>query len=188
MLYSPALYALPEEFSPEGFEIRSIRDSEMKEWGEKLHPACGFSSKSEAYCADFLKKALPGGIQVAVELATDRLAASASAQHFDKETPGGLGWVMALPEIRGKKLGAAVVAAAMNFGIKQGLSFMALSTDDFRLPAIGLYLKYGWRPYLYAEDMPGRWRKVLAELNIPADSVECYTLSEKFEFRSQGTL
>ena len=188
MLYSPDQSPLPELFIPEGFEIRALELSDLKEWGEILHPACEFSFKDSEYCANFFKLALPGGIIGAYEKSSGRLAATATAQYMECEIPGGLGWVMALPEIRGKKLGAAVVAAAMNHGIRNGLSLMCLATDDHRLPAIGLYLKYGSRPYLFAEDMPDRWRNVLKNLNLAPETVEDYSLSEDLKVKVNHTL
>ena len=86
---------------------------------------------------------------------------------------------MTHPELRGRKLGAAVTAAAMNHGVEAGLKFMCLATDDFRIPAISIYLKFGWRPFLYAEDMAERWKKVCADLNLAPSSLEDYSLDEE---------
>ena len=172
MLYSPALKPLPEVVVPAGFELRPLRKEELAEWGMKLHPACGFSPKDEAYFEIYLPRVIPGGIMVCAEKSTGRIAASAAAQFSEAEVPGGLGWVMALPEMRGRGLGAAVTAAAMVFGVKHGLKIMCLLTDDSRLPAINLYLKFGWRPWLCGEDMPERWRKILTALGIPPEKCE----------------
>ena len=117
---------------------------------------------------------------VCAEKSTGRIAASAAAQYSEAEIPGGLGWVMALPEMRGRGLGAAVTAA-MAFGVKYGLKIMCLLTDDSRLPAINLYLKFGWRPWLCAEDMPERWRKILRELKIAPETVEIYHPGEAYD-------
>ncbi len=40
-------------------------------------------------------------------------------------------------------------------------------TDDWRLPAIGLYLSLGFDPVMEREDMPSRWRAIMAELEKP---------------------
>ena len=42
-----------------------------------------------------------------------------------------------------------------------------LSTDDWRLPAIKVYLKLGYEPLLYADDMKGRWKAVCGKLGWP---------------------
>jgi mycothiol synthase len=36
-----------------------------------------------------------------------------------------------------------------------------LSTDDFRIPAIAIYLSLGFRPFLYDDDMQNRWKTIL---------------------------
>ena len=38
-----------------------------------------------------------------------------------------------------------------------------LTTDDWRIPAIRSYIKSGFRPVLYEDDMEERWTKVLGE-------------------------
>ena len=180
MLYSPELKPLPEVVEPAGFELRPLRKEELKEWGMTLHPACGFTPKDDAYFQIYLPRIVPEGIMVCVEKSTGRIAASAVAQLAEGGIPGGLGWVMALPEMRGRGLGAAVTAAAMRLGAAYGLKVMCLLTDDVRLPAIGLYLKFGWRPWLWAEDMPGRWRKILNELKIAPGTIENYRPDEAY--------
>jgi len=44
-----------------------------------------------------------------------------------------------------------------------------LGTEDFRLAAISIYLKLGWRPFLYREEMEARWREVFAGLGWEFD-------------------
>ncbi len=41
-----------------------------------------------------------------------------------------------------------------------------LFTDDWRLPAIGLYLSMGFEPQMNREDMPGRWDRIRAKLKV----------------------
>jgi mycothiol synthase len=39
-----------------------------------------------------------------------------------------------------------------------------LSTEDERLAAIHIYLKFGWQPLLYTAGMDERWRRIEATL------------------------
>jgi hypothetical protein len=39
-----------------------------------------------------------------------------------------------------------------------------LGTEDLRTAAIAIYLKLGWRPYIYRSGMEARWRIILARL------------------------
>ncbi len=54
-----------------------------------------------------------------------------------------------------------------------GVERSFLGTDDFRLTAINVYLKLGWRPFLYQEDMEGRWRHIYGKLGRPFERTEC---------------
>ena len=51
--------------------------------------------------------------------------------------------------------------------IQAGYEEIYLRTDDFRLPALKVYLKLGYEPLLYADDMKGRWKAVCAKLGWP---------------------
>jgi mycothiol synthase len=41
-----------------------------------------------------------------------------------------------------------------------------LGTQDFRLSAIKTYLKLGWMPNIYNEEMYYRWMNIYKDLNI----------------------
>ena len=55
----------------------------------------------------------------------------------------------------------------MTFFAEQGYESIILLTDDWRLPAIGLYLSLGFDPVMEREDMPSRWQAIMAELEKP---------------------
>ena len=48
--------------------------------------------------------------------------------------------------------------------IEKGYDNVVLYTDDWRLPAIGLYLSMGFEPRMDREDMPKRWERIRAKL------------------------
>ncbi len=79
---------------------------------------------------------------------------------------GCLHYVAARPEGRGMGAGAAVTTAVLQRNEQLGLPDCILTTDDFRLAAIKIYLSLGWVPVLYAPDMRGRWQRVLDTLGI----------------------
>ena len=99
--------------------------------------------------------------------ATGALVATSIAQH--RATPlhprgGEVGWIAADPEHKGRGLGLAVTAAAVARFIAAGYRRIYLMTDDFRLPAIAVYLKLGFEPFFYAPDMADRWAAVRKQL------------------------
>lgn len=76
--------------------------------------------------------------------------------------------VGSLPETRGRGVGHAMMAQALQMGEERGVLHSVLTTDDFRLAAIKTYLDAGFLPVLYHDpdsDMKARWDKVLAELH-----------------------
>ena len=49
--------------------------------------------------------------------------------------------------------------------VKRGYGKIILFTDDWRLPAIGLYLSMGFEPQMSGEDMPERWDAIHRSLH-----------------------
>lgn len=65
---------------------------------------------------------------------------------------------------KGQGAGGAVSAACINYAIHHQIQRMSLRTDEFRIPAIKIYYKLGFRPDLYQPDMRERWIWVMKEL------------------------
>ena len=73
------------------------------------------------------------------------------------------------PAHTGKGLGTGVVSAATERLVAEGYGRAYLSTDDWRLSAISIYLKLGWKPLLFAPDMETRWLTVFGKLRKEAN-------------------
>ena len=67
-------------------------------------------------------------------------------------------------EAKGLGAGGAVCAACINYAIAHGIKSMTLKTDEFRIPAIRIYYKLGFRPLLFEPDMRERWTGVMKEM------------------------
>ena len=75
--------------------------------------------------------------------------------------------VAAHPDSRGKGIGHAMLAYALEKLEARGCTYSILTTDDFRLAAIKTYLDAGFRPVLWADpesDQRARWDAVIAQL------------------------
>ncbi len=148
----------------------TVRPLEKKEWEQyrRLRLECGFDHWTDEKIEEFYKEhAIKDGIIVAVKDDTGELAASATAEYGELDTPdfpGTLGWVMTKPGFGGMGLGRAVSAAATKALVDAGIKPVYLLTDDFRVPAVALYLKMGWKPWLFQEDMQERWEKLCSQL------------------------
>ena len=80
-----------------------------------------------------------------------------------------LDYVISSPDRRRLGLGRAVCTAVARFHVERGYPAVSLFTDDWRLPAIGLYLSLGFEPDMHREDMPGRWDAIRAKLASAGD-------------------
>lgn len=106
---------------------------------------------------------MPGGFFVVEYLPDGTIVASAIANHSPSpHHPNGgvLDWVMADPEHKGKGLGRAVTIAVTRLLIERGYRRIYLLTDDWRIPALKIYLQLGWQPLILSEDMQARWNEV----------------------------
>ena len=121
---------------------------------------------------DLMKHTLPDGFFVVEHLPTGTVVAASTAAVYKKsQHPDGhsLQWVVAHSDHRGTGAGQATIAAASQVLVDHAPNYSYLSTDDFRIPAISIYLKLGWKPLLYQDDQIGRWVRIFGILDIPFD-------------------
>ncbi len=152
----------PEAIVPASYELRTFRSGD-EEGYKRLMERAGFPNWGDTNLKQTLATSLPGGIFFAAERVSGALAATAAAQHSPTEMHpfgGALGWVASDPDHRGRGLGTAVCACVVKRLLDAGYSDIHLLTDDFRLAAIKIYLKQGWMPFLFADDMKERWRVI----------------------------
>ena len=124
---------------------------------------------------EILERTLEGGFFVIEHVASKMLVSSGQAwrgsimpRHFDA---GQMGWLVTDPAHAGRGLGTIVAACATNRLAEEGYRRPCLATEDFRLAAISIYLKLGWVPYMYREDMAPRWRAIFARLGREYEEV-----------------
>ena len=77
---------------------------------------------------------------------------------------GVLDFVVTHPDHRGKGLGRATCTEVARFLVSRGCKTITLGTDDWRLPAIHIYLSMGFNPVINRDDMPRRWAAVYENL------------------------
>jgi len=173
MIFDAAKYPVPDYAVP-GYRI-TRHGSEARETYLELRRGTGWNDLPNP---EFLhKKVLSEGLIFGEDSATGKPVASATAEWTDfAEYPqlAALGQVMCLEAYRGKKLGLAVSLEAMRVAVERGYRYMSLLTDDYRIPALKIYLGTGWRPWLWDVDMPERWRKICVALNYDYDQLAKY--------------
>ncbi len=151
----------------DGFTLRPYRHEDEKSY-LALRVASGFTEWNSRALFEYMQRVLPDGCMVIAD-ADNNIVAAATAQLYTQTLwpyNGVIGWVMSTPEVRGKGLGKAVVAAATRRLLTYGFKRAMLTTDDFRDAAVAVYLKLGWRPWMVDDDMPARWAAMYEKLGI----------------------
>ena len=161
---APALPPLPD-----GYILRQYTDADADQYLALMHKA-GFTDWPRERLEGLKHSLLPDSFFVVEHRPSKTVVATALATHSPTELhPFGaqLGWVAGDPEHKGRKLGMIVSAAATARMLQAGYRRVYLQTDDFRLPAIKVYLDLGYEPLLYCEGMTERWQDVEAALAKP---------------------
>ena len=187
MIFNAETTPLPRREIPAGFRLRALAENEL-ELLNGLRLSAGFVSWTPDQLRQLFERALPEGILLFEDTAAGRLAASATAaasKLADHSGHGSLDWVMAHPDYRGRHLGSAVCTLVMQKLYAAGYRTFVLLTDDHRLPAITVYLRLGWHPWLYQEDMGSRWRIVAEKLDRSFDSLGALPPDSVFPARQE---
>jgi len=161
--------ARPGAELPAEYELRTYDPGDEDAYLDLLQSA-GFNQSGEGTALTYLRHTLPGGCFLVVHRPTGQLVATATANHepsSERLAAGDMGWLAARPEHSGKGLGRAVCAAATARLLELGYEWISLNTDDYRLPALVIYLRLGYVPYLFAPDMLTRWQAVCETLGWP---------------------
>lgn len=159
--------------APEGYLVRQYESRDRDAYLELFHLAFEASDP----LPDVLATRLDSGFFIIEHGDSGILAASCVAQVKPRARypeGGELGWLVADPAHSGRGLGTLVAALVANRLADEGYEQAYLLTEDFRLPALSIYLKLDWRPNLFQDDMEGRWRAIFASLDRPFDVADCY--------------
>ncbi|MFF2093856.1 GNAT family N-acetyltransferase [Paenibacillus sp. NPDC058174] len=154
---------LPGFHCPTGYRLRPFQPDDERNWEDLIR----YSFTREVKFAEKIGDHVP--------FYTDRLlficrgdqpvATAAAWERADGEDHSWyLHMVGVLPEYSGKGLGYAVSLAALHKVREAGGESVLLETDDFRLPAIRIYMKLGFQPLHTDESHPERWERILREV------------------------
>ncbi len=152
---------------PAGYGLRPMATTgNLTSLAETLSKAFG-----EVWSVDDVRSRLINAEDVhAVYVITweDRVVATASSRHVSDYQPdkGYVHWVGTHPDHARKGLAATLIERVLQDFISRGYTSAVLQTDDFRLPAIRAYLRYGFLPVydVDAEDHRSRWSTLLQSL------------------------
>ncbi|WP_125653904.1 GNAT family N-acetyltransferase [Paenibacillus baekrokdamisoli] len=154
------LSILPAFHCPTGYRIRHFQSGDERNWEDLIR----LSYTREVKFAQKIGNHTPFyPDRILFICRGEQPVATATAWDTGKE--GSMSWYLhmvgVLPEYSGKGLGFAASLAALHKMKEEGGDAAFLETDDFRLPAIRIYLKLGFQPVHMDESHPARWERIL---------------------------
>ena len=160
MRYSTGLAGLSDWSPPAGFELCPY-DARFDDQIQALLGIAGFAHLTgERFQTDLIaQEEARDGSRLA--LYEGSVVGAAFAGRFD-DADGRIDYVVADPNLSGNGIGVGVCTGVMKYLLQMGYQTVTLHTDDWRMPAIGTYLKLGFEPVLFREDMKSRWDAVEA--------------------------
>lgn len=155
---------MPEFTIPDGYKLRGYLPGDEDSWLETLNLGEFGGNWDRQRFDDYIAgPERTEGSVVAVQ--GDRIVAATFASvEAGVDFTGRVDFVVSHPKVRGLGLGRAVCTGVVRYLVNKGYTQVILYTDDWRLPAIALYLSMGFEPRMTRTDMPGRWRRVKENL------------------------
>jgi mycothiol synthase len=157
---------LPEPELAEGYRLRPYQEGDIPAWCRLVSECIGgeCTEKSFRETVSGTRAFAPEDL-LFVEHAGEAVG---TAWALRKATlPAELGYVHmvgVLETHRGRRLGQAVMVGVLRRFHEVGCTSAVLHTDDFRLPAIRIYLDLGFRPAFGHESHRARWIDVYEKL------------------------
>ena len=144
--------------------MRGYLPGDEESWRELLNTGEYGSDWDMSRIEEFL--AGPERAAGSVVVARDNrvMAATFASDEVGRDCTGRVDFVTSHPDARGLGLGRVVCTGVVRYLVDRGYANVILYTDDWRLPAIGLYLSMGFEPQMTRQDMPGRWQRVMEQL------------------------
>jgi len=162
---------IPQHDFPEGFRVRTYQpgDEDAWVWIHELADVWNVVTH-EAFERNFaydLEGMKDRGFFL---LAPDGKAIGTTTAWYDPDFHGRdygrIHWVAIIPEYQGKGLAKPLMTVAMN-RLARSHDRCYLSTATPRLPAIHLYLNYGFRPFIHQPSCEEGWLWVREQLRHP---------------------
>lgn len=157
------LDGLPRCDPPEGFRVRAYQPGDEKAW-VRIHLLADEHNKAtpELFRAQFdgsLKDLRERQLYLC---AGDEAVGTATAWYgtLDGRPFGRVHWVAIVPEMQGRGLAPPLLSAVCQRLSELGHERAYLTTNSVRVPAINLYLKFGFKPRPRSEEEQEAWHRL----------------------------
>ena len=165
LMWYPTTEACAEVDLPDGYQIRAYSFGDEEAWARLLNANGQLGAWDRGRIQEELAGDLAVEAQLFVSYGTELVATSGLYERFlGGQICWEIGWVATHPEHQGKGVGSALVAAALRTALDLEERSIALRTDDFRLPAMKIYLKLGFVPDYSDATYPKRWQNIFDKL------------------------
>ena len=174
---------MPDYEIPSGYLIRTFQPGDEMSWAKTLNLS-EFTSWNVKMLLKYLEDTERRGGSRIVEYDREIVSGTFASRPFNRgiKTPwaltndpineGVIDYVATRPDHQGNGLGRAIVLGVTKFLVENGCRFVSLSTDEWRLPAIHIYLSIGFKPVMecicevssHKKLMPARWEAIFNKL------------------------
>jgi mycothiol synthase len=157
---------LPEVVVPPGYVIRTYREGDSADWCRIVSAGIGGEYDEAAFRSSTAGSSGfdPEGLFFAEKNGLTVGTACAIWEANYPEDTGYLHMVAVDPMHHGHGLGRALTLAVLHRFRQRGSRRAVLQTDDWRVPALRLYLSLGFRPRFTHESHERRWREVCRQV------------------------
>lgn len=139
---------LPEPHVPLGYELRSYQLGDASAWADLLNQG-EFGQRFNAQkVSEYME--IPerrAGSRIVVKNG-NLLASTFATMQEEADNLSSLDYVVSHSDYRGLGLGRIVCESVVKYCVDIGRNDVILHTDDWRIPALGLYLSMGFVPNL----------------------------------------
>jgi GNAT superfamily N-acetyltransferase len=166
------LDAVPQFPPPDGFRLRTFRPGDRKVWVAIHRDADRLQDVTAATFDENFGYDLPAMENRCFFLVgPDGRDVGTATAWYDDDFPGRphgrVHWVCILRSFQGRGLAKPLMTAVLNrLARSHGRAY--LTTSAGRLPAVGLYLKFGFVPLVRSDEDAAAWRQVARVLSHPA--------------------
>lgn len=156
---------LPAADVPQGYRVRAYQAGDEESWCRLVREHIGGEHTPETMREGLLLESWFSEENLLFAETEGVAVGTACAQHPPEDAPVGHLHMLAVDNAhRGRGLGKALAVAALSRLARLRYASVELRTDDFRLPAVGLYLSLGFEPKITHESHPARWRHLYERL------------------------
>lgn len=170
-MHRPHMDQIARHDLPPGYRFRSFRSGDSRLWWEiQEHANREFGGLSpNAFVTEFggREDELPARSWFVQDGAGREVASITAWWRQDHPGQGLIHWVAVLPDQQGKGLGKAIMTKAME-RLAEEYATAYLSTSSARIPAIKVYLDFGFLPDMERDHAEEAWAEVRANVRHPA--------------------